>query len=69
VKILSKLIKAISPQIVLIDVMMPGEGAKAFQIIRQTPEISDIPVILFSALSNIKEIFDSRSYRNIRKAI
>lgn len=49
-------IKAIKPQIVLMDVLIPGEGAKAAKMIHQAPETSNIPVILFSALSNIKEI-------------
>ena len=49
-------IDAIKPQIVLMDVLMPGEGARAAKLIHQTPETSHIPVILFSALSNIKEI-------------
>ena len=35
---------------------MPGEGAKAAALIRHTPQTSHIPVILFSALSNIKDI-------------
>lgn len=49
-------IEAIKPQIILMDVLMPGEGAWAAKTIHQTPETSHIPVILFSALSNIKEI-------------
>lgn len=49
-------IKTIRPQIVLMDLVIPGEGTQAAKMIRQTPETSNIPVILFSALSNIKEI-------------
>lgn len=49
-------IKTIKPDIVLMDVMMPGEGAIAAKLIHQTSETRQIPVILFSALSNIKEI-------------
>lgn len=49
-------IRAIKPQIVLMDILMPGEGAKAAKLIRQTHETSNLPVILFSALSNIKDI-------------
>lgn len=49
-------IKTIKPQIVLMDVVMPGEGAEATMLIRQTPETRNIPVILFSALSDIRKI-------------
>jgi len=49
-------IKTIKPQIVLMDILMPGEGTKAAKCIRNTTETNHIPVILFSALSNIKEI-------------
>ena len=49
-------IKTINPDIVLMDILMPGEGAKAAKRIHQTPETRHLPVILFSALSNIKEI-------------
>ncbi len=49
-------IKIIKPHIILMDILMPGEGAKAAKLIHQTPETRHIPVILFSALSNIKEI-------------
>lgn len=49
-------IKNIRPQIVLMDVVMPGEGAEAAKMIRQTPKTRNIPVILFSALSDIKKI-------------
>lgn len=49
-------IEAIKPQIVLMDILMPGEGAKAAKMIHQRPETRHIPVIIFSALSNINEI-------------
>lgn len=49
-------IEAMNPQIVLMDVLMPGEGVKAAKLIHRTPGTSHIPVILFSALSNIQEI-------------
>ncbi|HEY5371559.1 MAG TPA: response regulator [Hanamia sp.] len=52
-------IKSIKPKIVLMDVVMPGEGANAAKLIHSTPETRHIPVVLFSALSNIKEISES----------
>lgn len=52
-------IKAIKPHIILMDILMPGEGANAAKVIRQAPETSHVPVIMFSALSNIKEISEN----------
>lgn len=49
-------ITKINPGIILMDIRMPGEGDKAAILIHQTKEIRHIPVIVFSALSNIEEI-------------
>lgn len=49
-------ITTFNPHIILMDILMPGEGAKAAKLVHQTNETSHIPVILFSALSNIKDI-------------
>lgn len=49
-------ITKINPNIILMDIRMPGEGDKAATLIHQTKEIKHIPVIVFSALFNIEEI-------------
>lgn len=49
-------IRRINPGIILMDLMIPGGGEKAVNVIHQTEEIKEIPIILFSAVHNIKEI-------------
>ncbi|WP_134090301.1 PleD family two-component system response regulator [Olivibacter sp. XZL3] len=42
------------PDIILIDNWIPGlGGVKATQTLKSTPNLSDIPIILFSANSNL----------------
>ncbi len=46
------------PDIILLDIMMPGmDGWETLQLIKNTQEIKEIPVIVFSA----KEYSDGRS--------
>ena len=49
-------IRRINPGIILMDVLIPGGGEKAVNLIHQTEGIKQIPIILFSAVHNIKEI-------------
>lgn len=43
------------PSLIVLDVMMPEvDGYTVAQRIRQTPEISDIPIIMLTALSELK---------------
>jgi len=49
-------IRRINPGIILMDILIPGGGEKAVKIIHQTEGIKEIPIILFSAVHNIKEI-------------
>ena len=49
-------IRRIKPGIILMDLMIPGGGENAVSLIYQTEEIKEIPIILFSAVHNIKEI-------------
>ena len=49
-------IKKINPDIILMDILMPGGGDEAVKKIHQTDEIKHIPVIVFSALSEVVEI-------------
>ncbi|HEY9640056.1 MAG TPA: response regulator [Coleofasciculaceae cyanobacterium] len=47
-------IKTVRPDIVLLDVMMPGmTGYEVTQRIREHPSLSDIPIILITAYSEI----------------
>lgn len=47
------------PDIILIDNWIPGlGGVKATQTLKSTPNLNDIPVILFSANSNLPALAD-----------
>lgn len=49
-------VEKVQPDIILMDIRIPGGGEKAVNLIHETKEISNIPVIVFSALSDIREI-------------
>lgn len=51
-----EVVMKINPAIILMDIQMPGGGDKAAMLIHQTKETKHIPVIIFSALSNVEEI-------------
>ena len=44
------------PDIILMDILMPGGGEEAVNKIHQIEEIKHIPVIVFSALNEVQEI-------------
>jgi len=49
--------KAFQPHLILLDVMMPEmHGKEARKQLRAAPETTEIPVIIFSALSNAEQI-------------
>lgn len=51
------LLKTIHPNIILSDVMMPGmNGYELCKAIRSTPEISDIPIMLVTTLSDPTDV-------------
>ncbi len=46
-----------SPQLILLDVFLSGsDGRDICNILKQNPATKDIPVVMFSAHSNFKEI-------------
>lgn len=53
--------KAERPSIILLDIMMPKmDGLKVLELIKQEPELKDIPVVMLTNLSSdtvIKEAF------------
>jgi CheY-like chemotaxis protein len=49
-------IKEARPDIILMDIMIPGGGAEAVETIRQSEETRKIPVVVFSALNEVQEI-------------
>lgn len=49
-------VEELSPDIILMDIRMPGGGEDAVKKIHQTEDIKHIPVIVFSALSDLEEI-------------
>ena len=51
-----EVVMKINPEIILMDVQMPGEGDKAAMLLHQAKETKHIPLIIFSALSNVEEI-------------
>ena len=46
----------VQPDIILMDIRIPGGGERAVNLIHESEEFSNIPVIVFSALSDIREI-------------
>ena len=51
------IMKSIKPNIVLLDVLMPiRDGFKTLEIIKESPEISDIPVIFITALKEVYNV-------------
>lgn len=49
-------IKRANPDIILMDILMPGGGDEAVKTIHQTDGIKHIPIIVFTALSEVEEI-------------
>src|SRR5262245_13863526 len=50
-------LSSIPVDVVLLDVMLPGIGGlDTLGVIRSTPELSELPVILISALSEAKDV-------------
>lgn len=49
-------IKQTKPDIILMDIMIPGGGEDAVNKIHQTEGIKNIPVVVFSALNEVEEI-------------
>jgi chemosensory pili system protein ChpA (sensor histidine kinase/response regulator) len=49
------------PDIALVDLLLPGgSGYDVMKAIRNTPEIKNIPIIVFSNLSEEKDILEAR---------
>jgi len=44
------------PDIILMDILMPGGGEDAVKKIHETKDIQHIPVVVFSALNEVEEI-------------
>lgn len=52
-----KLVKAFAPQLILLDVVMPGlDGPATLQRLRQDPDTAVIPVVFLTANTDPKEI-------------
>ena len=52
-----KQIQKIRPDLVLLDIMMPGmDGSEVLSKIKNNPETKDIPVIIVTALTDIKMV-------------
>lgn len=50
-------VEAIQPDIILMDLWIPSiGGAKATELLKQVPTTANIPILLFSANADIKEI-------------
>ncbi len=50
-------VEAIKPDIILMDLWIPSiGGAKATELLKQIPTTANIPILLFSANADIKEI-------------
>lgn len=50
-----EMIRKTAPDLVLLDLMLPAlSGTEICKIIRQDPELCDIPVIIFTASGNTK---------------
>ena len=48
---------ALMPQLILLDVMMPGlDGREVLQALRQMPAYADIPVVFFTAKAQHEEL-------------
>ena len=51
---------SVRPDLILMDVMMPViDGLSATKTIRQTPEISHIPIIIITALTSVDDRINS----------
>ena len=45
--------KAVRPDLIILDVMMPGEGGvQMYQNLKADPQLQDIPIIMLSAIAN-----------------
>ena len=54
---IQKKIKRLKPDLILLDIMMPGiDGKEITKILKRGEETSQIPIIIFSALSNAAQI-------------
>lgn len=49
-------IEKAKPDIILMDILMPGGGEDAVKKIHETKSIQHIPVVVFSALNEVEEI-------------
>lgn len=55
-------LRAFHPQVVLLDLMMPGmDGWEFRRVQRQDPELAGIPVVVISALGAVKDL-DAQDY-------
>ncbi len=53
-----ELARSIHPDVVILDVMMPGEdGYSVLRTLRSSPQTNDIPVVLLSARASDEEVF------------
>ncbi len=49
------LAKKVKPDLILLDIMMPGmDGWQVLKILKESPDVSDIPVIIFTAKEYIR---------------
>ncbi len=51
-----EVIEETKPDIILMDILMPGGGEDAVKRIHENEDISHIPVVVFSALNEVEEI-------------
>jgi len=55
-------IKAFRPELVMLDWMMPGmDGPTLFRKMKETPEVSDLPVVFITAKASQKELDELRN--------
>jgi len=56
-----KQVEAHKPELVILDIMMPGmDGVEACRRIRANPDTSNLPVLMFSALSGDDDVERAR---------
>ncbi len=56
-------IKTIIPNVVLLDIMMPGkDGLTILKEMKQVPEVKDIPVIFLTSLSDKSSVTDGLKF-------